>query len=317
MFAYIVRRLLLAIPTLLLVTSIVFGLIRFVPGDVLSAMLEETLTNTPLAEIEKLKAELGFDQPLYIQYANFIWGVVRGDLGKSLRDREPVVSKIGAALPVTFELAVLAMIWAIAVAIPVGVLSAIRQDTVLDYVLRGVAILGISLPSFWIGTLAVVLPAIWLKWVPPLSYVSIFDDWATNLKQFAIPAVILGILLSGRLMRMTRTMMLEVMRQDYIRTAWAKGLRERGVIFRHALKNAMIPVATVLGLEIAFLIGGTVVIESIFVLPGMGRLFIEALTFRDYPVIQGINVIVAAWVVLINLLVDVSYAFIDPRIRYK
>ena len=313
---YIMRRLILAIPTFILASSLVFSMIRLMPGDVLFTLLEESLVNMPLTEIEKVKHEFGFDKPIYAQYGVFLGGLVTGDFGKSLRDREPVLKKILSRLPITFELAILAQIISLTVAIPIGVISAIRQDTFIDYFLRSLAILKISVPSFWLGTLAVVLPAIWLGWIPPMVYTPLTVDPLTNMKQFIIPAIILGIGLGGRVMRMVRTMMLEVMRQDYIRTAMAKGLTERTVIYRHALKNAMIPVVTVVGLEIAALIGGTVVVESIFSLPGMGRLFIEALTFRDYPVIQGVNVVVCLWVILINLLVDISYAFLDPRIRY-
>ncbi len=314
---YIARRLLLAIPTFLIASSLVFGMLRLMPGDVLYAVLEENLVNTPLADIEKVKAEFGLDKPIHMQYLTFIAGVARGDLGKSLRDKKPVMDKIISRLPVTLELALLAMAWSLAIAIPIGVISAVRQDTPLDYLFRGVAIAGISLPSFWLGTLAVVLPALWFRWIPPLVYTPINVDVWINLKQFIIPSLILGTLLAGRTMRMTRTMMLEVMRQDYIRTAMAKGLRESVIVYRHALKNALIPVVTIVGLEAAFLIGGTVVIESIFSLPGMGRLFIEALTFRDFPVIQGLNVMIATWVILMNLLVDLSYSLLDPRIKYS
>ncbi len=317
MHRYIARRMLLAIPTFILASSLVFGMIRLMPGDVLFTLLQESMVNTPLAEIEKVKAEFGFDKPVPIQYAVFLTGVVRGDLGVSLRDKQPVIQKILSRLPITVELAVLAFTWSLIFAIPIGVISAIRQDTLMDYLFRGLAIAGISLPSFWLGTLAVVLPAIWFRWIPPLAYTPITVDPIANLTMFLLPSLILGILLGGTVMRITRTMMLEVMRQDYIRTAMAKGLRERVVIYRHALKNALIPVVTVLGLQIAFTVGGTVVIESIFSLPGMGRLFLEALTFRDYPVIQGINVVVVLWVIIVNLLVDISYGYLDPRIRYS
>ncbi|MBM2826083.1 MAG: glutathione transporter permease GsiC [Dehalococcoidia bacterium] len=313
---YIMRRLILAIPTFILASSLVFSMIRMMPGDVLFTLLEESLVNMPLTEIDKVKKEFGFDKPIYYQYGVFLGGVMTGNLGTSLRDREPVMKKIISRLPITFELAILAQMISLSIAIPIGVISAIRQDTFLDYFLRSLAILKISVPSFWLGTLAVVLPAIYFNWIPPMVYTPLTVDPATNLKQFIIPATILGLGLAGRVMRMVRTMMLEVMRQDYIRTAWAKGLKEQTIIYRHALKNALIPVVTVVGLEIAVLIGGTVVVESIFSLPGMGRLFIEALTFRDYPVIQGVNVVVSLWVILINLLVDISYAFLDPRIRY-
>ncbi len=307
----------LAIPTLLIASSLVFVMIRMVPGDVMLTVLGESLTNTPNKDVEQVRHELGLDAPIHVQYWNFISGVTRGDLGKSLRDKTPVIQEIKNKLPVTMELAVLAILWSLIIAIPVGVLSAVRQDTFLDYLMRGVAVAGISLPSFWLGTLAVILPAIWFKKIPSVVYTSLLEDPFTNLTQMVLPTLILGTLLAGTVMRITRTMMLEVMRQDYIRTALSKGLRERVVIYRHALRNALIPVVTVLGLQVAFLIGGTVVIENIFSLPGMGRLLIEALNWKDYPVIQGLNVVVAAWVVIVNFGVDLSYAFLDPRIKYS
>lgn len=314
---YIIRRFLLAIPTLLIASSLVFIMIRMTPGDVMLTVLGESMANTPNKDIEQVRHDLGLDAPIHVQYWNFISGVTRGDLGKSLRDKRPVREEIRDKLPVTIELAVLALTWSLIIAIPIGVISAIRQDTFLDYLFRSIAVAGISLPSFWLGTLAVILPAIWFRKIPSVVYTSLMDDPFSNLKQMAIPALILGTLLAGTVMRITRTMMLEVMRQDYIRTAMAKGLHEKVVIYRHALRNALIPVVTVLGLQVAFLIGGTVVIENIFSLPGMGRLFIEALNWRDYPVIQGLNVVVASWVVLVNILVDISYGFLDPRIRYS
>ncbi len=314
---YIIRRILLAIPTLLIASSLVFIMIRMAPGDVMLTVLGESMANTPNKDIEQVRHDLGLDAPIHVQYMKFIAGVTRGDLGKSLRDKTPVRDEIKDKLPVTIELAVLALLWSLVIAIPVGVISAIRQDTFLDYLFRSIAVAGISLPSFWLGTLAIILPAIWFHKIPSVVYTSLMDDPFTNIKQMALPALILGTLLAGTVMRITRTMMLEVMRQDYIRTAMAKGLHEKVVIYRHALRNALIPVVTVLGLQVAFLIGGTVVIENIFSLPGMGRLFIEALNWRDYPVIQGLNVVVASWVVIVNIIVDISYGFLDPRIRYS
>jgi peptide/nickel transport system permease protein len=220
-------------------------------------------------------------------------------------------------LPVTLEISLISLLISISLAIPIGVVSAIRQDTILDYFLRGFAVGGLSIPSFWLGTLAVVLPAMWFGVIPPLVYNEFTKDPIQNLKQVWLPSLIQGVLLSASVMRITRTMMLEVLRQDYIRTAWSKGLRERAVIFRHALKNAMIPVITVIGLQIGFLLGGSVITEQIFSLPGMGRLLVESLTFRDYPVIQGINFIVASWIILINLCIDLTYGYLDPRIRFR
>lgn len=317
MSVYILRRVLLAIPTFLIASVLVFGMLRMIPGDVLFTLLEETLVGMPQDQIDAVKKEFGFDKPIHEQYLVFMGGALRGDMGKSLRDRRPVFDKIMERLPVTLELGLIALATSISIAIPIGVISAIRQDTVLDYFLRGFAVAGLSIPSFWLGTLAVVLPAMWFGMIPPLVYTNFTEDPIQNLKQVWLPAVILGLVLSATVMRMTRTMMLEVLRQDYIRTAWSKGLRERTVIMRHALKNAMIPVVTVVGLQIGFVLGGTVILEQIFSLPGMGRLLIEALTFRDYPVIQGINLFVASWIILINLAVDISYGFLDPRIRFR
>ena len=317
MYTYILRRLILAVPTFLLATMLVFGMLRILPGDVLFTLLEESLIGVPASEIEAVKKEFGFEKPLHEQYLVFISGALRGDMGLSLRDRKPVWDKIMSRLPVTLELAFFALVINISLAIPIGVISAVRQDTLLDYLLRGFAIGGLSIPSFWLGTLAMVLPAMWFGVIPPLVFTPFTKNPVSNIQQMLLPAIILGVLLSASVMRLTRTMMLEVMRQDYIRTAWAKGLRERSVIYRHALKNALIPVVTVLGLEVNFLLGGSVILEQIFSLPGIGRLLLEALTFRDYPVVQGINLLVAAWVISINLIVDISYGFLDPRVRYR
>ena len=315
---YIMRRIILSIPTLLIATSLVFALVRTMPGDVMLTIMEESLVNEPAKDVNKLLAELGLDKPLHVQYWNFITGIVtRADLGVTLRDKKPVLREIVRRMPVTLELAIMGQIIALVIAIPIGVISAIKQDTFLDYFLRSLAIAKISIPSFWLATLVVTFTAIWFRWSPPVVYVTPWENPVDNLKMFFIPALILGLGLAGRVMRMVRTMMLEVMRQDYIRTAWSKGLRERTIIYRHALKNALIPVVTVVGLEIVGLIGGTVVLESIFNLPGMGRFFVDALRFRDYPIIQGVNVIVSSWVVMVNLAVDISYAFLDPRIRYR
>ncbi|MBI2888001.1 MAG: ABC transporter permease [Chloroflexi bacterium] len=316
MRAYILKRILLAFPTFFLATFLVFGVIRILPGDIIYTILEETLVNVPLSDVEAIKREYGYDRPLMEQYFVWMWQAAQGDLGTSLKSRKPITEVIASRLPVTVQLGMMALVLSIALAVPIGVISAIRQDTPLDYLLRGFAIGGLSIPGFWLATLAVVLPAIWFRYTPPLAYSPIFVNPIENLKQTIMPAAILGLLLSATAMRMTRTMMLEVMRQDYIRTAWAKGLRERAVIYRHALKNALIPVVTLVGLQIAAVLGGTVIMESVFSLPGMGRLLLEAITYRDYPVIQGINLLVATWVILVNLVVDVSYGFLDPRIRY-
>jgi peptide/nickel transport system permease protein len=220
-------------------------------------------------------------------------------------------------IPISLELGILALMTAMLIAFPIGVYSAIRQDTVGDYIGRSFAIVCIAMPSFWLGTMVVVFPSVWWEWAPAVEYVPITKDLGANLLQFLIPGAIMGMVMSGTTMRMTRTMMLEVLRQDYIKTAWAKGLRERAVVIQHAMKNAMIPVVTIVGLQLPVLIGGSVVMEQIFVLPGIGQLMINAIGQRDYPIISGINVMMASAILVVNLLVDMTYAWLDPRIRYR
>jgi peptide/nickel transport system permease protein len=244
-------------------------------------------------------------------------GIFQGDFGEHIWTRTPILDDMLHRLPISLELGLLALITALLIALPLGILSAIRQDSGSDYLGRTIAILFISIPSFWTATLVVVYPSVWWGWSPEVTYVPFFKDPLRNLGQFIIPAIIMGMVMSGTSMRMTRTMMLEVLRQDYIRTAWSKGLRERTVVIRHALKNALIPVVTVVGIELPVLIAGSVILETIFNLPGIGQLLIQALGQRDYPAISGINVFIAAFVLLINLLVDLAYAYLDPRVHYQ
>ena len=244
-------------------------------------------------------------------------GLFQGDLGTSLWSKEDVASEILDRLPVTIELGIMALIIAQIIALPIGVYSALRQDTWSDYIARSFAISCIAIPYLWLGTLVVIFPAIWWGWSPPIKLISFTEDPIGNLKMFIIPAIVLGMALSGITMRMTRTMMLEVLRQDYIRTAWAKGLRERVVIIRHALKNALIPIIITVGLQVSIVIGGTVIIEQIFGLPGLGRLLIDSVFFRDYTLISGIMLLFGVVMASTNLIVDLIYAFLDPRIRYK
>jgi peptide/nickel transport system permease protein len=241
---------------------------------------------------------------------------LQGDLGRSLWTSTPVTEQLAARLPVTLELSVLALAVALVVALPIGIYSAIRQDTAGDYLARSFSILMLAVPSFWLGTLVMVLPSIWWGWSPQIEYIPLTRDPVKNLGQMILPAVILGTSLSAILMRFTRTMMLEVLRQDYIRTAWAKGLSERLVVIRHALRNALIPVVTLIGLQAPLLIGGAVIIEQIFVIPGMGLLLLEAVSQRDYPIVTGVFLVVGLCVMLINLLVDLSYGLLDPKVRY-
>lgn len=310
---YITRRLLLLIPTLLLVSFLVFCIVRLIPGDAVTLMVAEMGFAEDEAELRQV---LGLDQPLAKQYIIYMANAFRGDLGTSLWSGQPVLSEITRRLPLTFRLALMALFWTVLMGIPLGVISALKQDTWLDYLLRSVSVGGLSIPSFWLATLLLVFGAIWFRWVPPLDFIPFREDPVASLSQLVAPSLILSVALSASIMRMTRTMMLEVMREDYIRTARAKGLNEWVVVIRHALANSLIPVMSIMGIQLAFLVGGTVIMESIFVLPGMGKYLIDAITWRDYPVIQGINLFICTSIILINLTIDLLYGFLDPRIRY-
>lgn len=311
---YIIRRLLLTIPALVGVTLIVAAMVRLLPGDAVTLMLQDY--NSYAKDADALRARLGLDRPFYLQYATWLGGMLRGDFGASLRDQSPIAQELLTRLPVTFELGLFGLLISLLIAIPLGVFSAVKQDTLLDYLTRSLAIAMLAIPGFWLATLAITLPALWFRWTPPLRYTRLQDNPATNLTQMFLPAVILGIGLSGSIMRLTRAQMLEVLRHEYVRTARAKGLNERGVIFRHALRNAVVPIVTLLGLQMTVLIGGAVVLESIFVLPGMGRYLLESLNFRDYPAVQAVVLLFAVVIIGVNLVIDLLYAFLDPRIRY-
>ncbi|MFJ1254462.1 ABC transporter permease [Cupriavidus sp. CuC1] len=318
MSAYILRRLLALLPTLLFASLIVFVIVRMVPGDVVDLMLSQNDISADTKSREDLIRVLGLDQPMWFQYVHWIGNIVlHGDLGQSLWQGEPVLKMVLARMPATFSLGVLALFVALSVALPVGVLSAIRQDTAADHVARSFSILMLAVPSFWMGTMIMVFPSVWWGWSPEVRYVPFLEDPLQHISNMLVPAIILGMALSAVTMRMTRTMMLEVLRQDYIRTAWAKGLNERLVILRHALRNALIPVVTLIGLQAPLLIGGAVVIEQIFALPGMGLLLLDAVNQRDYPVITGVFLVVGVAVMLINLLVDLSYGLFDPKVRHR
>jgi peptide/nickel transport system permease protein len=267
--------------------------------------------------LASLRTQLGIDKPWPQQYWDWISGVLRGDWGTSFTTEEPVFSELMRRLPVTLELAIGTTIISLLIAIPVGVISATRQDTPIDYIARVTSIGGLSMPGFWLGTLLIVFPAIWWGYLPPLSYVPLLEDPWANFRQFIFPCLAMGAAFSATAARMTRSTMLEVLRQDYIRTAFAKGLRERRVVYQHALKNAMIPVVTIVGIDFGYLLGRTVIIESVFALPGIGSLTLRSIFQRDYPQIQGNVLFIAVAFVLINLLVDVLYAWLDPRIRYS
>jgi peptide/nickel transport system permease protein len=310
---YVLRRLLVAVPSLLIASLIVFTLPRLIPGDVVQLMLQEKAYGK---DLEDLRAKLGLNRPIPVQYVDWLAAVARGNLGESLWTRQPVLSELARRLPVTAILGVMALGVAILIGIPVGVVGAMRPDGLVDFVARSGAILGLSVPAFVTAILVTLLPAIWWGWTPRARFVEFSSGPVAYGLQFVLPAIILGIASAAGIMRLTRGMLLEVLRQDYVRTAWAKGLRGRVVVLKHALKNALIPVMTVLGLQVAAITGGAVIIEWIFGIPGMGQFLVDAIVQRDYPVIQGINLVIVTVIVVTNLTVDLVYAVLDPRIRY-
>ena len=318
MRAYIIRRLLLIIPTLLILSILVFLSVRFIPGDVIDAMMADMGYMAGHIDREALEHMLGLDVPVHVQYGRWLGDIVlHGTLGESLLGDWTVEEKILGRLPVTIELGVMAIVIGLVIALPVGIYSAIRQYTAADYLGRSIAIIGLATPNFWLALMVMIYPAIWWGWSPPMELVYFTEDPLGNLGVLIIPSLILGTYLSASAMRMTRTMMLEVLRQDYIRTAWSKGLKERVVIIRHAIKNALIPVVTLAGLQLPILVGGSVIIENIFNLPGLGRLFLVALNNRDYPVVSGVNLVFATAVVGFNLMIDLVYPYLDSRVRYQ
>lgn len=319
MRSYIIRRLLLLIPTLFFVTVIIFLLVRFVPGtavDIIEANLSRGGTTN--IDREAIAHALGLDVPIHIQYKNWITGILfQGDLGTSIIQSRPVLEMIMERMPVTLELGIFSLLIMIIISLPLGIYSAIRQDTLADYIGRTIAILFMAIPIFWTATLVMIYPSIWWGWSPPVELITFSEDPLGNLSMFILPAAIVGMMIAGMGMRLTRTTMLDVMRQDYIRTAWAKGLDEKVVILRHAIKNSMIPVVTMIGGSIGVLLSGQVIIEQIFCIPGIGQLLLQALNQRDYPLISGITLILSLFVMFSNLIVDISYSWLDPRVRYK
>jgi peptide/nickel transport system permease protein len=316
MRTYIARRIVQGLLVLWLVSLLIFSLVRILPGDAVIMQLDQAAAPTP--EVLTLaRQELGLDRPFLAQYRTWVAGAVQGDLGRSLVTRRPVTQELLRRINLTGHLAVLSVIIALMIALPIGVLSAVRQDTASDYLGRLFAILGLSLPDFWLATVVITFLAIWFQWIPPIGFAPLWEDPARCLSQLLIPALIIGARLAAVSMRMTRSSLLEVLRQVKIRTARAKGTRERAVIVRHALKNAFIPVVTVIGQQFSVLLGGTVIVEFIFLQPGVGSLMLDAVLLRDYTLIQGAVLFFAAVIVVANLLVDLSYAWLDPRIRYR
>jgi len=316
MSRYLLRRLIATVPVLIVVSLIVFVIMRVAPGDVAQMLLSgESGTAASAEEVHRLRQQLGLDRPYHAQYMTFLAGLVRLDPGKSLWTSEPIMLELGRRIPVTLELALLAVAISWAIALPTGILSAVFQDTWIDYVFRVFSVAGLALPAFWTGTLLLLLLVQQLHWMPPLGYVSPMDNPRLNIQQFIWPALIIGYATAAILSRMTRSAVLEVLREDYVRTARAKGLRGTVVVGRHVLKNALAPVLTVSAVQMGNLLGGAVISETIFTLPGVGRFLVDAILHRDYPVVQTIVILFGIVVVALNLMTDLLYAWLDPRTR--
>ena len=318
MRTYLAKRLLLIVPTLLGAAALVFLIMRVIPGDVTLLIFGgDQASQVDPKQLAAMRHRLGLDQPLWVQFGSWLWGVLRFDFGTSLWTGRPVIEELLVRLPLSLELAVLATIVSVLLAIPFGMLAAVRQDSWVDYVIRVVSIGGLAIPSFWVGILIILLLVIFFGWGPPLEFTPPWiNPWA-NFQQMIWPVLTVGYRYAAVTTRMTRSTVLEVMREDYIRTAWAKGLRERAIVVRHAMKNAMLPVITLIGTEFAFLIGGLVVTETVFTLNGVGRFVVDAVAHRDYPVVQALVFLIALSFVVVNLLIDLTYAWFDPRIRYR
>jgi peptide/nickel transport system permease protein len=318
MRTYILKRLLLIVPTLLGAATLVFLIMRVIPGDVALLILGgDDGGQIDQKQLAAVREQLGLDQPLVVQFLTWLWGVVRLDFGKSLWTGQPVLEELLIRLPLSLQLALMATMVSVLISIPLGMLAAVRQDSWVDYLIRVVSIGGLALPGFWVGILCILFLVIFFGWGPPLEFTPPWvNPWA-NLQMMVWPVVTVGYRYAAVTTRMTRSTVLEVLREDYIRTAWAKGLRQRVVVIRHALKNAMLPVITLVGTEFAFLIGGLVVTETVFTLNGVGRFVVDAVAHRDYPVVQALIFLTASSFVIVNLLVDLTYAWFDPRIRYR
>ncbi|WP_428674180.1 ABC transporter permease [Reyranella sp.] len=322
MYRYILNRLLLSIPTLIGAAALVFILMRLIPGDICMVRLGGSGGSVSASALANCHAQLGLERPLPLQFLDFVVGFASGDFGVSMWSGKPVIQEIGTRIPVSLEIAILATLVAVAIAIPLGTISALKQNSWLDHVVRTVAIAGIATPSFWLGIISILIVLdvshvlFGAPWMPPIDYVPLWEDPLHNLSIVILPAITIGYRYSAVTMRMTRSAMLEVLREDYIRTARAKGLLEQIIVNRHALKNAMLPVVTLVGIEFAFLIGGLVVTEQVFNLNGIGRLFVLAVQNQDYTLTQALVMLTVAIFVVTNLVVDVLYAWLDPRIRF-
>jgi peptide/nickel transport system permease protein len=312
--AYLVRRFLLMLLTLFGISVLIFVMLRLVPGNITDIIFDSAGFVNPKAKA-KIERQLGLDQPIVTQYVSWIGGLARGDLGYAYVSEKPAIDEILPRIPVTAKLAVLALVFSVLFGVPLGVISAVRQDTWLDYTLRVVSLSGLSLPSFWLGLLILMAFVQWFGWIP--IYNSKVGSLWQELALLSIPAAAVGFRSSALVMRLTRSSMLEVLRQDYIRTARAKGASESAVNYDHALRNAVLPVVTIIGIEAAFLIGGLIVTETVFNIPGVARFLVEAITWRDYPIVQNLVMLIAVVVVLTNFIVDMAYVALDPRIKYE
>ncbi len=315
MYRYLVKRLGLLAVSLVGLSMLIFLLLRVIPGD--AALFLAGADNSNQAYVEEVRERLGLGDPVPVQYLRWALNILAGDMGESLFTRERVVHALGARLPVSLELGLLSLGLAVIIALPVGIISALKQDTWTDQGMRLGSIISLAVPNFWLGTMAIVLGSKYFNWIPPVGYESFFTSPSRNLQQFVIPVVILGTGLAASLARILRSSMLEVMREDYIRTARAKGLDTQSVVRRHMLKNALIPVVTLLGIQVGTIMGGAVILENIFNLPGMGRLVVDAINRRDYPVVQGVVLAFGAFILLVNLVTDLVYVWLDPRISYR
>ena len=317
---YALHRVFLFIPTLLLATILVFGLFWIVPGDAAMMLLtgdEDAAGKVTNEDIDRLREKMGLNRPIHVQYSAWVWDLMKGDLGDSLWYKTPVLDDLKDRFPITIQLATMALVMAFVAAVPLGIISAVKQDTAVDYFSRIFALIGIAMPSFWLGILMVYALAYWFEWLPPLEYANVWDDPWLNMQQLFFPALALAFHDMAFTARVTRSSMLEVLREDYMRTARSKGLREFTVIGRHALKNALMPVVTISGYQFGRLLGGVIIIESIFVIPGIGLFLVDAIIHRDFIVLQGVVLLAAATVLVLNLVIDLFYGVLDPRIRYS
>ncbi len=314
---YVIKRLLLMVPTLFGVAILVFFILRILPGDLVELKYAGQGAYAPKEALDRERAQLGLDKPLWHQFGTWMWGIVRFDFGRSMWTGRPITQEIRIRLELSLQLALMATFVAVLISIPLGTIAALKQDSYADYLVRVFSIAGLAVPSFWLGIIIILVFIIFFKWLPPLTFTSFWEDPAANIKQLLWPALAVGYRYSAVATRMTRSAVLEVLREDYIRTARAKGLLENVIVIRHALRNALLPVITVIGLEFAFLVGGLVVTEQVFNLNGIGKLFVESITQRDYMMVQALVLLISFVFIFVNFLVDMVNAWLDPRVRYQ